>query len=264
VKLIPVFVPLILLPLAYGQPDPKALLLESIANYQRDWRAGMQWACTQTDVSRSDGSNKVDVYEVIPLEGTPYDKLVEKNGRPLTPEERRREDQKFEKAARERENESPGEREERIRKYQDERSFLKDIPNAYDFKLEGEEMVEGRPAWVLGMTPRAGFVPTTPHAAMLKHIQGKLWIDKQDVQWARAEAHVIEPISIGWILARVDAGAHIALQMTRGVNGLWLLKNIDIAGEARVLMVHNKMLDEHLSFSGYHPASSAASVVSAK
>jgi len=217
----------------------------------------MSWACTQTDVTRSDGANKADVYEVIPLSGTPYDKLVEKDGRPLTPAERRREDEKFEKAAREREKESSEERRERVRKYEDQRSFLSDIPNAYDFHLAGEETVDGRPAWVLGMTPRAGFVPTTAHGAMLKHLQGKLWIDEQDIQWARAEAQVIEPISIGWILARIGAGARISLRMTRVVNGLWLLEKIDVAGEARVLMVHNKPLDEHLTFSGYHSESSA-------
>ncbi len=256
-KLIPVVIGLSLVPLVYAQPDPKTLLLESIANYQHDWRAGMNWACTQTDVSRSDGTNKINVYEVTPLDGTPYDRLVEKDGRPLTPEERRREDEKFEKAARERKAESSEERQDRIRKYEDQRSFLKDIPNAYDFRLEGQETVDGRPAWVLGMTPKAGFVPTTSRGAMLKHLEGKLWIDEQDVQWARAEAHVIEPISIGWILARIGTGAKISLRMTRVVNGLWLLEKIDVAGEARVLMVHNKTIDEHLTFSGYHPEGAA-------
>ena len=259
-KLIPLVIGLSVLPLAYGQAYPKALLIQSIANYERDWRSGMNWACTETDVTRADGVNKADVYEVTPLDGTPYDRLLEKDGRLLTPEERRREDEKFEKAARDREKESPDEREERIRKYEDQRSFLRDIPNAYDFQLAGEEVVDGRPAWVLGMTPHAGFVPTTPRGAMLKHLQGKLWIDKQDIQWARAEAHVIEPISIGWILARIGAGAKISLLMTRVVNGLWLPEKIDVAGEARVLMVHNKPLDEHVTFSGYRPEGGATIV----
>src|SRR5580700_4811020 len=120
---------LVMLPFAYGQADPKALLLRSIENYERDWRAGMQWGYTQTDVTRTDGTNEVEVSEVIPLEGTPYERLISKDGRPLTPEEQRKEDQKLEKAARERARESPEERAERIRKYETERSFLKDLPN---------------------------------------------------------------------------------------------------------------------------------------
>jgi hypothetical protein len=245
----------------YGQqPDPQALLVQSIANYERDWRAGMHWGYTQTDVTRTDGTNEVDVSEVIPLEGTPYERMISKDGRPLTPEEQRKEDQKFEKAARERRHESAEERRERIRKYETERAFLKDLPKAYDFKLAGDEIVDGRPAWILEVTPRPGFVPTTLRGGMLRHITGRLWIDKQDVQWARAEARVVEPISIGWILARIGAGAQIKLDMTPVVDGLWMPARIDINGAARVLMVHTKVLDEHLTFSGYHPHEAASAV----
>jgi hypothetical protein len=95
---------------------------------------------------------------------------------------------------------------------------------------------------------------------MLKHIKGRLWIDKQDVQWAKAEAHVIDPISIGWILARIGEGAQIGLDMERVVDGLWMPKRIDVDGTARVLMVRNKVLDEHLTFSGYHPHSAASTI----
>jgi hypothetical protein len=251
----------VLLPSAHGQPDPKALLLQSIQNYERDWRMGMHWGYTQTDVTRTDRTNEVEVSEVIPLEGTPYERLISKDGRPLTPDEQRKEEQKFARAARERRNESPEERRERIRKYETERSFLKDLPNAYDVKLVGDETVDGRPAWILEVIPRPGFVSTTLRGGMLRHIKGKLWIDKQDIQWAKAEAHVVEPVSIGWILARIGAGAQIKLDMTPVVNGLWMPERIDISGAARVLMVHTKVLDEHLTFSGYHPHEAASAVM---
>jgi hypothetical protein len=186
--------------------------------------------------------------------------LIRKNGRPLTPEELRKEDRKFEKAARERKKESPEERAARIEKYESERSFLKYLPHAYDFAPMGDGIVHGRPAWILGVSLRAHFVPTTPHGGMLQHIKGKLWIDKQDAQWAKAEAHVIDPISIGWILARIGEGAQIKLDMARVVDGLWMPERIDIDGTARVLMVHNKVLDEHLTFSGYHPHSASSTI----
>jgi hypothetical protein len=37
-------------------------------------------------------------------------------------------------------------------------------------------------------------------------------------------------------------------------------ERIDIDGSAQVLMVHNKVLDEHLTFSGYHPHSASSSI----
>ncbi|MDP9171788.1 MAG: hypothetical protein M3N54_14320 [Acidobacteriota bacterium] len=246
---------------AYPQqpPDAKTLMVRSIETYDRDWRAGMKWGYTQTDITTVDGKKVVELSEVVPLEGTPYERLISRDGHPLSPEEQRKEDAKYEKAMKQRQSESPSERQARIRKYEDERSFLKDLPNAYDFKLLGEETVDGRPAWILSLTPLPDFVPTTPHGAMLKHITGKLWIDKQSLQWAKAEAHVIDTISIGWILARIGAGAEISLQMTRVTDQLWMPKQICINGSARVLMVHNKNLNEELTFSGYHADSALSS-----
>jgi len=239
---------------AYGQVDPTEIVSQSIRNYERNWRAArMDWAYTQTDVTKSDDTKEIEVSEVAPLGGTPYERLILKDGHPLPPAEQRKEERKYEKVRRQRENETPSEREERIRKYENERAFVKDIPGAYNFSLVGEEVVAGRPAWVIEMTPKPEFTPSTPHGAMLGHIEGKLWIDKQDVQWAKAEAHVIDTIGIGWILARIEPGTRFAVEQTRIEDGFWMPRHITITGSARVMVFHSKSIMEELSYSGYRP-----------
>jgi hypothetical protein len=234
-----------------GKVDPKEIVAQSIRNYDRDWRAAMNWASTETDITSSDGTKKVDVLEVVPLAGTPYDRLILKNGHPLTPSDRRKEDHKYAQAVREREEETQSEREARIRKYQEQRAFVDDIPNAYAFTLLGEEAIDGRPAWLIGMMPRADFTPSMPHGSLLGNIEGKLWIDKEDVQWAKAEAHVIDTIGIGWILARIEPGTQFTLEQTRVENGLWMPRRITISGAARVMIFHSKTIGEELTWSGY-------------
>jgi hypothetical protein len=244
---------------AYAEVHPKEIVRQSIQNYERDWRAARdKWTYTQKDVTESGGAREIEVSEIIPLDGTPYERLIAKDGQPLTPEEKRKEDNKYERALRQREKETPAERAERIRKYVNERAFVKDIPEAYDFKLVGEEAVEGRTAWVITMTPRPGFVPTTPHGALLEHIEGKLWIDKEDVQWAKAEAHVSDVISIGWIVARVQPGTRFTVEQTRVESGLWMPRHITICGDAHVMLVHNKKINEELTYSGYRKAGSVS------
>jgi hypothetical protein len=232
--------------------DPKELIRQSVLNYEKAWRAGIQWSYTQTDVTCDDGTKEVDVSQVIPLDGTPYQRLVSKNGHALAPEEQRQEDEKYRKELRRRESESPAERQARIDKYAQQRAFLMEVPEAYNFRLEGDDLVAGRPAWIVHVTPRPGFEPTMPHANMLRHIDGRLWIDKQDIQWAKAEAEVIDTVAIGVILARIGPGARITLDFTRVSDSLWVPKELTIKGEARVLLVHTKNLDEQLTFSGYH------------
>ena len=235
-------------------PDVNALVRQSVANFEKSRRAGLQWQYTQTDTTVAANSKTTEVSEVTPLLGTPYERLVAKNGHPLSPEERRKEEEKFQKTLQRRQNESSQERAARLRKYESDWSFLKDLPNAYTYKLVGEEAVNARPAWLVQMTPRPDFRPVTSRGAMLKHIEGRLWIDKAEVQWARADAHVIDPISIGWIIARIGAGADIHLDFERVAEGVWLPQDIDINGSARIMMVHRKDLKEHVAFSRYSRA----------
>jgi len=86
----------------------------------------------------------------------------------------------------------------------------------------GEEVVDGRPSWILGMTPRADFRPSAPHGALLEHIEGKLWIDESDVRWAKAEAHVTETIGIGWVLAHVELGTNFTVEQAPVENRVWM------------------------------------------
>jgi hypothetical protein len=238
--------------IAWGH-DPQAIVRESVANCERDWRESANWAWTQTDVATSDDKHEVTVSEVIPIGGTPYERLISKDGHALSPEEQRKEKRKFEKILNQRENESASERQMRIRKYDSERVFMNDIPNAYNFDLLGEETIGGRPVWVIQMKPRAGFVPRAAHGALLEHFEGKLWIDKEDVQWVKAEAHAIDTVSIGWIVARMGPGAHFDFEQQRIADGLWMPKRLTIEGLLHVMMVYSKGLNEEITYSGYHP-----------
>ncbi|HWD99972.1 MAG TPA: hypothetical protein VG345_13075 [Bryobacteraceae bacterium] len=243
---------LFVIPVLFGQVDPKALLRQSVQNYGHDWQAGMSLAYTTTDVANSDGDKDVTVTEVIPILGEPYDRVVVKSGRKLTGEDAQREQQKFNKACRERETQSPEERAALLRKAQAQHAFANDVPEAYDTKLVGEETVDGRPAWILQLTPRADFHPSNMKSAMLRHISAKLWIDKQDVRWVKAQAHVIDTISIGWVMARIGPGADITFEQTRVADGLWMPKKICIEGVAKIFLVHDKDLSETITFTGYH------------
>ena len=119
---------------AFAQPDPKVLIRRSVENYERDWHAATRWGYTQTDVTRADGTNEVDVSEVFPLEGTPYERLIRKGGRALSSDEQRKEDEKYRKAVRQRQAETPAERAGRIDKYEQQRAFIREIPGRHECK----------------------------------------------------------------------------------------------------------------------------------
>lgn len=241
------------------QIDATALVRQSVQNYERNWREAMCWSYRQTDINKSGGTEEVAVSETIPIEGTPYERVLTKGGQKLPPDEQKKEDRKYEKMLKHRETETTWERQQRIQKYEAERSFVKDIPDAYVFRITGEAVINERPVWVIRMTPKPDFLPTTQHGNILKHIEGTLWLDKEDLQWAKAEADVIDTIEFGWILARVGPGTHFLVEQTRVAEGLWMPQRIVISGVARVLLVHDKVLNEELTFSGYQKGNVEAS-----
>jgi hypothetical protein len=246
--------------------NPRQIVAKSISNYEKDWTAALQFTYTEHEVSRGAPGERqtVEISQVSELGGTPYSRLIGKNGHPLSPEEARKEDEKYRKVQSARDSETPEQRERRLHKYQEQRSFLREIPEAFNMKMLGRETLNGRPNYVIELTPDGSYVPKSKNARLFSDIRGKLWIDVDDLRWSRAEARVMDTISIGWFLARVEPGANITLIQTKVDGEHWMLKEIDIKGEARIMLVKNRMLDETISCSDYRRIPSTSGTPAAK
>jgi hypothetical protein len=226
--------------------SPEELVRESLKNYQRDFHEGVQhFTYFEKDV---DGA-KTSVDREMVVNGLPYEMAVSRNGQPLTPSEEAKEQEKLRK----RQNESPAEHAKRVHERDSSLAFLNEVPEAFTFQLLGEEPVKGRPAYIVQCEPRPDFHPRDSHAAMLAHMKAKIWIDKEDLQWAKAEANVLDTISIGWILARFEKGAVIRIEQTRLNSQYWLPSLIDIDGDAKILLVKDKQIHEQMIFYDFKP-----------
>lgn len=229
------------------------------------------YTCRQREVEKhldSHGQVKsVDIktWDITVLYGEPYSRLIEKNDRPLSAEDEKKEQEKVDKFISKRKGESEEEQQKRQAKQKKEReegrAFLRDVANAYDFRIIGEEPVDGRDAWVLEATPRKDFHPTQPHADILPKIKGKLWIDKQDYNWVKAEAEAIDTISFGLFLARVHKGSHFSFEQVRLNNEVWLLRRFYVNASARLLLFKNEGVEQEDIFSNYKKFSSATRIL---
>jgi hypothetical protein len=251
----------------YGaEADPREIVTRSIANYEKDSAAALDFTYTEHDVTKdSTGHPKsTEILQVTVLDGTPYSRLIGRDGHPLSPEEAARENEKYEKAVASREKETAEQRARRLRKYGSEWGFLHEVPSAFDIRMIGHETLLGRPNYVIELIPRSGYVPKARNARMFPDIRGKLWIDEQDVRWTMAEAHIINTISIGWFLARIGPGAHITLKQVKVEGEHWMPKEINIDGSARIMLVKSRPLDQSLVYSDYKRVRPAQGTAAAK
>jgi len=242
-------------------PEVRQIVDSSIAATQRSWQERLHYTYVERDEDRrldSEGrvkSAELDVSRMILVNGVPLEQLVERNGQPPPAAEERKQKEKLDKLKRE----TPAQRAERLRKEEEDTvSPVREIPKAFDFQLMGEEVVNGRPAYVLQATPHPGYQAQGKYGKMFSKLEGKLWVDKQDLGWIKADGQVIQPFSIGLFLARVLRGSHITMEQIRVDEGIWMPEHIEIRAAAKIFFIKSLVIDRVLTYSEYRLAEAGA------
>ncbi|HYV63756.1 MAG TPA: hypothetical protein VE958_13825 [Bryobacteraceae bacterium] len=242
-------------------PDVRQIVEASIVATQRGWQARRHYTYIEREESRRrdlDGNLKsgdVTVSRTILVDGVPFDRLIEHNGQPPSPDEERKQNTKIDKLKRE----SPQQRAARLRKDEEEdMSLVRELPKAFDFQLVGEDVIKGRPAYVLQATPHPGYRPQGKYGRMFSKVEGKLWIDKEDMGWVKADGQVIQPFSMGLFLARMMRGSRITMEQTRVDNGIWMPEHIEVRAAAKIFFVKDLIIEQVLSYSEYSLPQAAA------
>ena len=154
-----------------------------------------------------------------------------------------------------RKNESEEERNKREKKEEkdreEDRKFVREVADAYNFKLVGTELVGGREAWVIDGEPRPDFVPHMKESKFLTKFRGRVWIDKSDLQLARMDVECLDTISWGLFLARFHKGSRFMLEQTRVNQEVWLPRQLTAKVDVRLALLKNFNVDVEQSFRDY-------------
>ena len=79
------------------------------------------------------------------------------------------------------------------------------VPEAFTFKLIGEEQVNGRDCYRIEAEPKPGFQE-------LSSVRGTLWVDKLDFEWAKIDAELVAPLSAKLGFFKAEKGTHFNLE----------------------------------------------------
>jgi hypothetical protein len=237
------------------------------ANYkkERDYTYFDRVVQNKLDSKGESKSTESKTYEIVELYGEHVQRLVAKNGSPLSEEEAAKEEKRIEKLTNKRRNESDAERakrrEEEEKRREKNREFVREVADAYDFHLVGSEVLNGRDAWVISGEPRPGFEPHVKEAQMLSKFHGRLWIDKGELQLAKMDVEALDTVSFGWVLARIHKGTRLVFEQTR-VNGeVWLPQHLSFKFDARVALFKGYNEQDEETYSDYKKFRATARVV---
>jgi hypothetical protein len=235
--------------------DARQIVGPSVAATERSWQARDHYTYTERDEDRRLNSlgqvksENVDVTRMIVVNGARFEQLMQRNGQLPSAKEQKKSDDDLDKLK----HETTDEQTARLRKDQDNRAFLRDVLEAFDFRLINEEVISGRPAYVLQATPHPGYHAHGKYGKMFSRVEGKLWVDKQDFGWIRVDGQVTQSFSMGLFVARVERGSHIIMEQTCVGDGVWVPKRIEIRATARILFLKSLGIDRILTYSDYRP-----------
>ncbi len=229
------------------------LLQRSVAAMQRNWKESPNYVFTDREVEEKLGSSgavasrTVKTYDVSMMDGSPYQRLVAVNDKPLPPAQQKAQQQKMEAERRSRASQSNGVRKRRIAKYEKERkqdqAMLREMVHAFNYRLIGEETVNGRETYVLDATPKPGYVPTMRDTKVLTGMKGKLWIDKSETQWVKVEAEVMRPVSF-YAVATVGPGTKFILENEPVGGGIWQPKHFAVHVNSTIFWISRNSAED--------------------
>lgn len=261
--------------LAAARSAPAEIVRRSVSRDQDNGKLARNYTFIQRIEERKLGKtgNVQEVesrtVEVLILYGRPYERLIALDGKPPDAAREKKEEEKLAKetARRKREFDSATSRRKREAEFETNRErrrrFLLEAPDAFDFRLAGEELSGGRRCWVIDAALKHGYRPRDSRAGkLLTKFRGRLWIDREEYPWVRAEAETIGTVSFVWFLARLGEGARVIFEQEKINGGIWLPRASRIRFDARLGLVKSVRREVDLTFRDYRKFQAESRVVS--
>lgn len=193
-------------------------------------------------------STQVREYEVYLIGPWEIERLLSKDGKPVSESESKRQDEEVrkqeatarKKIAKQESGEDPG---------KDTITLAKFLAADRFFNLH-RDTYQGREVYVMDFAPRPDFAPHSLLDKVLKALGGTIWIDEQARQVVRLESRFLEGVKVGAGLAAVKKGGNVVLEQRFVNDEVWLPSYIEVHLDARLFFIH-KSINGNATYSDY-------------
>jgi hypothetical protein len=200
-------------------------------------------------------STEIRTSEIMELYGEQVERLIAKDDKPLTDKDSKKEEEKIQKLIEKRKNESEKDRKKRAEKEEKDREqgrqFVREVADAYNFRLAGIEPLAGRDTYVIDGEPRPGYQGHLKESKFLPKFRFRAWIDKDESQWKKLDIQCIDTVSFGLFLARIHKGSRIIIEQTRVNDEVWLPQHIAVKIDVRLALLKDFNVEDDITFRDY-------------
>jgi hypothetical protein len=231
-------------------PDVRAFLEEVKANQAKVDNALENYSYVEeiTDREFDKKGNllvtKVETFEVSSIKGKLVNRLVARNGVPLSEKDQEKQDKDVQKNV---------EKIEKNDDIKDQEPTIADVLKASNLLNPRREKFKGRDVIVFDFEPNPTFTsPKKDDLALFSKLIGTLWVDEKDKQVARLEAKLGESFKLGGgLVAKINKGAFLISEQERFDDEVWLPSLSDVNVSIRILLVQGFKVNQVSKYSNY-------------
>jgi hypothetical protein len=237
-----------------SRPDPAEIVREAVKNeIKSSSDPNLRFMFRETKTTPKGSETKLYVETKEATAGL----VVARDGKPLTPEQRRVEEGRVARFL--------GDPEELKKKRKQEREdaartmrIVRAIPDAFQFEYAGEEPSDprvGKPGDLLvklKFRPNPGYQPPSRVEQVLAGMKGVIYIDDARHRIARIDGTLFKDVAFGWgILGHLDKGGHFLVEQQEIGGGRWEISRISLDFTGRILLFKGLSIKSTQVFSDY-------------
>jgi hypothetical protein len=253
-------------------PDLKKLFEEIDANQKEIDKVKENYAGTQVEEeTQYDKTGKItkketNEYTFFYLNGDEITTLVKKDGKPLSEDEQKKENEKTQKRIvqaqkdEKKKEEKEKKKEEKDEKAKEEGKETKDSDDpgievflrVCQFVNPRRERFRGQDVLVFDFEPNPEYKPKNLEERVVKELAGVVWIDEKAKDVVRLEAYFVGDVHIGGgVLANVQKGTSFVFEQAYINNEVWLPTYVEAHVGARLLLVKGIKVNISTKYSDY-------------
>ena len=186
-------------------------------------------------------------YQVTPIQGVPFARLIRINDRELNLEELKAQDRKEQEFRRKLAGKDP-----KGAATEDEEILNPKLIERYEFKVEKRDWRDHRPVLVLSFCPKkTSRLEKSVEDKVLNRLAGQLWVDEAEAEVAEVRVGLTEDLSLGWFgmigsLKQCD----VTMERQRLPDDVWVNKSfgISLGGRKVFTSMRYRVLEEFSNF----------------
>ena len=219
--------------LAPSATDPQKIVRDASWNELHAPKAGRSFSYRQHKVD----PKGVIVKEIIETRDGDVARLLEKDGKPLPPEQEQAELDRLNNLLA-----HPEIQEHRHKKEQEDSArgdeMVRMLPDAFLFTLDETVQGPNGPCYRLQFKPNPAFTPPDREGEVYHGMVGELWVDKAQERLVKIDAHLISDVNFGWgVLGRLYKGGSILVENADVGYHHWETTHMKLQLQGKLLMM---------------------------